>query len=382
MMYKYEQKLSEAGLTEEGAPLMGVLDAELLWSRRNRHTPFLERLFKELNISSLLFSEPREPYRTIIDHLCRTSDGTIFPEDCETRTFLHDLPVAGTLSAAEIAAFLKHRKCVLIPGHGIITFGTVSPEQAFITYSSVCFAVFVKFFSDMLYRKKRGTISLEELKIFRRVRTMLDAPVSNAPLLAQSPFSDEKEVLRVIEEAGKEVVRYGLVDSYFGNISYCFQGTLYISQTSSSLDDLAGCIDPCPLDGSSCAGITASSELPTHLEIVNNSNSRAILHGHPKFSVIISMDCDRDDCLARGLCHRRCPERRLLDDIPIVPGEVGTGPFGLCTTVPDAVLEACGAIVYGHGVFTTSKSDFNEAFSRLLNIENRSREEYFRRFDE
>ena len=160
------------------------------------------------------------------------------------------------------------------------------------------------------------------------------------------------------------------------------RGTLYISQTSSSLDDLAGCIDPCPLDGSSCAGITASSELPTHLEIVNNSDLKAILHGHPKFSVIISMDCDRDDCLTRGLCHRRCPERRLLDDIPIVPGEVGTGPFGLCTTVPDAVLEACGAIVYGHGVFTTGKSDFNEAFSRLLTIENRSREEYFRRFDE
>jgi len=382
LIYKYEHKLSEAGLTSEGAPLMGALDAELLWNRHDRKTPFLEMIFKKLNITALLFSEPKEPYRTIIDHLCRSSSGTIFPEDSETRTFLHDLPVTDGLDDTRVVSLLKQRKCVLIPGHGIIAFGTVSPEQAFITYSSVCFATFVKFFSDMLFKKKRGMISGEESMIFRRVRNMLDAPIPNAPMLARSPFSDEQEMVRAIEEAGKEVVRYGLVDSYFGNISYCFRNTLYISQTSSSLDELVGCIDPCPLDGSSCAGITASSELLTHLEIAKTSGAKAILHGHPKFAVIISMDCDRDDCPTRGLCHRRCPEKRYLDNIPIVPGEVGTGPFGLCNTVPSAVAEANGVIVYGHGVFTTGISDFNEAFSRLLTIENRARAEYFRRFDE
>ena len=58
-----------------------------------------------------------------------------------------------------------------------------------------------------------------------------------------------------------------MVDSYFGNISYRDGNTIYISQTGSSLDDLAGCIDPCPVDGSTCAAITASSEYSAHRDI-------------------------------------------------------------------------------------------------------------------
>ena len=75
MIYKYERKLSEAGLTEQGAPLMGALDAELLWNRRNRHTPLLERLFKELNIQfSSVFRTQRalsHDYRSPLPHFGR-----------------------------------------------------------------------------------------------------------------------------------------------------------------------------------------------------------------------------------------------------------------------------------------------------------------------
>jgi ribulose-5-phosphate 4-epimerase/fuculose-1-phosphate aldolase len=245
----------------------------------------------------------------------------------------------------------------------------------------VCFAAFVKFFSDMLYKKKRRLISLEEARFLDHIRRGLSQPVEHFSPLASAPFETETEALNALEEAGKKVVDYGLVDSYFGNISYRFRRTLYISQTGSSLDELSGSIDPCPLDGSSCAGITASSELSTHMEIVKRFDAKAILHGHPRFSVIISMDCDSDDCPGRGFCHRKCPEKRNLGDIPIVSGEVGTGPFGLCRTVPEAVEKAHGAIVYGHGVFTTGKEDFNEAFLRMLTIENASCKEYFRRLD-
>jgi len=43
---------------------------------------------------------------------------------------------------------------------------------------------------------------------------------------------------------------------------------------------------------------------------------------------------------------------------------------------------ADAAIVYGHGVFTTGKRDFNDAFARLLAVENDCRAEYFRRVEE
>jgi len=152
-----------------------------------------------------------------------------------------------------------------------------------------------------------------------------------------------------------------------------------ISQTGSSLDELAGCIDPCPLDDSSCTGITASSELVAHNEIYLLTENRAILHGHPKFAVILSMDCDLPDCPNRNLCHIKCTMDRFIHDIPIVPGEVGTGPTGLCNTLPPSIKDRRGSIVWGHGLFTAGKSDFNEPFKHLLDIENMCRVEYFNR---
>jgi len=180
-----------------------------------------------------------------------------------------------------------------------------------------------------------------------------------------------------MEEAGGATVDCRLVDSYFGNISCLFNEILYISQTGSSLDELRGCIHPVPLDGSSCVGITASSELSAHRAIVADGAHRTVLHGHPKFSVILSLACEEKNCELWGQCHLRCPRPRQAAGVPIVPGEVGTGPHGLCHTVPPALDGQRGVIVYGHGVFTVGKTDFNDAFSALLEIENACREAYF-----
>ena len=108
----------------------------------------------------------------------------------------------------------------------------------------------------------------------------------------------------------------------------------------------------------------------------------AVLHGHPKFAVILSLDCAEDDCEHRGNCHLDCRKQREVCGAPIVPGEVGGGPFGLCNTVPQAMPGKRGVIVYGHGLFTTAPEDFNPAFENLLSIENACREEYFRRVGE
>jgi ribulose-5-phosphate 4-epimerase/fuculose-1-phosphate aldolase len=105
----------------------------------------------------------------------------------------------------------------------------------------------------------------------------------------------------------------------------------------------------------------------------------AVLHGHPKFAVILSMDCDREPCEAREECHIRCPEERFIGAVPIVSGEVGTGPFGLCQTVPPAMEGREAVMVYGHGLFTMGRDDFNDALARLLAVERLCREEYFRR---
>ena len=167
-----------------------------------------------------------------------------------------------------------------------------------------------------------------------------------------------------------------MVDSFFGNISYKLNDTIYISQTGSSLDELAGYIDPCPIDNSATVAITASSEFKAHKSIYELTDCSAILHGHPKFSVILSMICDKSECKSRGKCHVHCPEQRFVAGIPIVPGEVGTGPSGLCNTLPPAMRNHKGVIVYGHGLFTRGNHDFIDAFKTLMTTEKECLELY------
>jgi ribulose-5-phosphate 4-epimerase/fuculose-1-phosphate aldolase len=382
LIRKYADKLVRSGLAEAGAPLLGAWDAELIWNREDEMRPLIEKIFAGLHISALLFAQPAEPYRTVVDFLARTApSGVLRPEDTETRTFLHDLPVVTTFEAEKLIQVLKKRKCAILPGRGIIACGTVSPEQAFVTFSSACFACFVKFFADVLRDVRAGSSSPAQQAAFRQAVEHLDPPAQRVSPLLRGPFRDEATVLTAMEEAGKATVDCGLVDSYFGNISCLFEDILYISPTGSSLDELQGCIDPVPLDGSSCAGITASSELSAHRAIVARGTCRTILHGHPKFSVVLSLACGEKNCEVglKRQCHLCCPRPRRAAGVPIVPGEVGTGLHGLCHTVPPALADSRGVIVYGHGVFTAGRTDFNGALSSLLEIEKGCREEYFAR---
>lgn len=382
---KYAAKMAAQGLTRsvEGpdSALIAGLDAELVWNRDDERCAELAKVFDGLSINSLVFARPAEPYATIIDFLAERYPEVIRPEDTETRTFLHDIPVSSDSSAEAIVSHLKKRKSVIIPGEGIVSYGTVSPEQGFVFFSSTVFSCFVLFFAEYMAAARRREIDDEYRVVFKNVVAQLPEPRTEYPPLAATPLDNEEAILASMAEAGRAVVSYGLVDSFFGNISWRDGNTVYISQTGSSLDELEGCIDPCPMDGSSTHGITASSELTAHEDVYRRAEVRCILHGHPKFSVIMSIDCDKDDCERRGQCHIKCKECRTVEGIPIVPGEVGTGPTGLCNTLPPAVASSGAAIVHGHGLFTSGESDFNDAFKRLLDVENMCRASYFERLN-
>ncbi|WP_243361264.1 class II aldolase/adducin family protein [Fundidesulfovibrio terrae] len=385
LLAKYADKIAAARLSAPGAPLLAGLDDALVFNREAQESSVLAGVFDRMSINSLLFLPPAEPYATIIDFLAaRSAEGgeaSIAPSDCETRTFLHDLPVVAEFTPDALASALKRRKSVIVPGKGVVAHGTVSPEQAFVSASSVCFACFVKFFADYLAQLRCGKPDAEYQAAFERAKTFLPPMHHRAPDLPAGPFADREAVIQAMDLTGKATVGYGLVDSFFGNISYCLDDVLYISQTGSSLDELPDCIDPCHLDGSSCAGLTASSELMAHQGIVLKTGAKAILHGHPRFAVIMSMDCDKKGCDKIGRCHIECTEPRFVWDVPVVPGEVGTGPRGLVNTLPPAMIGRRGVIVYGHGLFAIGREDFREPFATLLEVENYCREEYFRRVE-
>jgi ribulose-5-phosphate 4-epimerase/fuculose-1-phosphate aldolase len=382
LISKYNDKLVAQGLCDIGTPLIGGLDAEIVWNRKGEEIPVLTAVINNLPVNSLLFAEPAEPFRSIIRFLSQHSgvaDGIIKPEDTETRTFLHDIPVIAEFNAPAIIQNLSKRKAVIIKNRGIVSFGIVSPEQAFIFFSSVCFSCFVKFFVDHYYKLfNHQSVSDEEKELIKTSSKMYSdfiAKINITPSFI-GPFKDSETVIKAITEAGKITVDSRMVDSFFGNISYKLNNTIYISQTGSSLDELAGYIDPCPIDNSATVAITASSEFKAHKSIYELTDCSAILHGHPKFSVILSMICDKSDCKSRGKCHINCKEERFVAGIPIVPGEVGTGPSGLCNTLPPAMRNHKGVIVYGHGLFTRGNHDFTDAFETLMETEKECLELY------
>jgi ribulose-5-phosphate 4-epimerase/fuculose-1-phosphate aldolase len=379
LLKKYAAKLVRAGLTREGGALLGLRGAQMQWNRKDRACAVLDAVLTAIDKRAILFAEPAEPYRTIIEYLTETSGGVIAPRDFETRVFLQDLPVLPELDPQTVATALKRRRAVVVAGRGVVTFGKAGPEAAFILFSSVCFACFVKFFSDTRDHVRRNSMDSRRRLILEKVMACLDAPPVIAGSLMRGPFTAENDILPAMEQAGRLLVERRLVDSNFGNISYFADPMLYISSRGGALDELHDRIVSVSLDGAAAPPKTVSTEFPAHRDIVLTTGQRAVLHGHPKFAVILSLDCDRGDCKGRDACHIRCPQARFVCGIPIVAGEAGGGPFGLSHTVPPAMRDHPGVIVYAHGLFTAGKNDFNEAFERLATIENACRQEYFRR---
>ena len=334
-----------------------------------------------LNALALVVARPSLPFADFLVARAPKAECCIVPQDTETRTFLHDIPFLrkddlAADPAPEIARLLGNRKGVIVEGVGIVALGGITVEQAFINYSSVFHSTFVKYLQDLL---SDGFLLPGEREAFQQFRSQWLKPLSAAGLTFREKLQPNRdEILAEIEAVGRYTVERGLVDSFFGNISASAGDLIYISQTAASLDELKGCIDPVPTNNSSTTGITASSELLAHRKIFEETGARVILHGHPKFSVVMSMLCGTKDCPIKD-CWKDCPHVREVGGTPIVAGEIGAG--GLAKRVPPVIGATGSAIVYGHGVFTLGRDGFGEAFAAMVDVENFCRNEYFRRLD-
>ena len=378
---KYTDKLLTDRSALAGRIAFAAQDDTLL----SEGDPALRRLAGEtlsrLNCLGLVAAQPSLPFADLLVRRAREGDSYILPRDTETRTFLHDIPflrqseLTGDV-AASIARLLGNRKGVIVEGVGIVASGGVTIEQAYINYSSVFHSTFVKYLQDVL---NEGFLLPGEAEAFNAFRSEWLRPLSAEGLVFKTgPLSDPEEIIREVETVGRYTVERGLVDSFFGNISARAGDMIYISQTAASLDELAGCIDPVPMDNSSTTGITASSELLAHRRIYEESGARVILHGHPKFAVVMSMLCEEKDCPIKD-CWKDCPKVRFLGDTPVVAGEIGAG--GLAKRVPPVIVGPGKAVVFGHGVFTIGREEFGEAFRAMVEVENWCRGEYFRRLE-
>jgi ribulose-5-phosphate 4-epimerase/fuculose-1-phosphate aldolase len=340
-------------------------------------------ILARLNCLALAAASPSLPFAEFLIHRCNIHESRIVPRDTETRTFLHDIPILrqselGKNPAATIARLLGNRKGIVVEGVGIIANGALTVEQAYINWSSVFHSTYIKYLEDIL---EVGFKLPGEKEAFDHFRSEWLLPLSAEGLVfRQGPLDEKAAILDELVRVGRYTVQRGLVDSFFGNISYSNGNLLFISQTASSLDELSGCIDPVPFENISTVGITASSELVAHRSIFESTGCRAILHGHPRFAVVMSMLCEEKASCPVSDCWKDCQKVRELGGTPVVAGEIGAG--GIAKNVPPVIGLTGRAVVYGHGVFSIGMTDFRDAFQSLLDVENWCRQEYFRRFDE
>lgn len=337
---------------------------------------------EKLNCLAICAALPTLPFAEFLLQRTTSIEKEIIPRDTETRTFLHDIPIVRKSEltdepAALIAKLLGSRKGIIVEGIGIIAAGAMTIEQAFINWSSVFHSTFIKYLEDVL---KNGFLLSNEAEEFSNFRQKWLLHLNTEGLEFKKTLNFKGDILDEIACVGRYTVERGLVDSFFGNISATDKDLVYISQTAASLDELEGCIDPVPYTNSSTVGITASSELSTHRKIFETTGCQTILHGHPRFPVIISMLCEEQKNCQIENCWKDCKKLRFIETVPIVAGEIGAG--GIAKSIPPVIGAVGAAIVYGHGVFTIGENGFEQAFSRLVNVENICRTEYFRRFDE
>lgn len=350
-------------------------EIELLGDTTN--APLAKTIMGALGSAGLIIAPPSLPFLELLPQRYCPVPATLKPRDSETRLFLHEIPVLPNDAPIDtIIGLLKARKGVLVEKIGIIAAGVFTLEQAYINFSSIFHALFIAYLVDLL---QRGPLLPQEPVLFSEFRTRWLRPVNKSDFIF-APSIDNTETLRSeMIATGRYTVESGLVDSFFGNISALQDGVLHISQTAASLDELAGQIDPVPLDLSSTAGITASSELAAHRAVVDATGARTVLHAHPRFSVVASLLCERTDCKGED-CWRSCPHERSILGVPVISGETGAG--GLATTLPRAMQTSPLALVYGHGTFATGSTGFSEPFQAMAEFENLCREHYLNSLDE
>lgn len=349
----------------EGEPALARLAADLL---------------SRLPCAAVLAGRPSLPFADFLVRRAARGEGRIVPGDSESRAFLGDIPfLARTCGAqglpARLAALLSCRSGAVAEGVGIVSTGADTVEQAYVHYSAVFHATFLKYLEELL---REGFGVAGEAEALRAFRDAWPAPATGGALpFRPGPLADRGEILDELAAVGRYTVERGLVDSVFGNISCLAGGVIHISRTGASLDDLEGNVVAVPLAGSGPAESAASSELPIHRRIYETGAARAVLHAHPRFTVLLGMLCGETGCAVTD-CATACDRVRFLPgNAPVVGGE--TGAAGAAGRIPGTAVSHGIAVVYGHGVFAVGRDGFAEPFRSMEQLEARCRREVFRR---
>lgn len=173
---------------------------------------------------------------------------------------------------------------------------------------------------------------------------------------------------------GRKLVSMGFCTSFFGNISFRDEKFIYITKSSTMLDELSD-DDIIKVDLRSYSHpMEASSEYIVHKGIYDITDYTHIIHAHTDYATLMDLfdhnyvTYDYGETLG------------FLKRVPIVKGKSGSNE--LMKNMSSALAENPVAIAFRHGIFAAGGS-FKECYIYLSALEYYSKEKYYRRiFDD
>lgn len=168
---------------------------------------------------------------------------------------------------------------------------------------------------------------------------------------------------------GRKMAERGLTPSCLGDVSQREGDQMLISVANAGLDELEGHLVLLPIYEPSSQDHLASPELPVHREIYRRTSASVILHGHPPFSIIVSLLYDQKmivPCDSEG--------KYPLAEIPVIAGESGSPELAEAAAI--ALQGHKGVIARGHGSFAIGKTG-EEAYKTLSSLEHACQVKYY-----
>ncbi|GAB6077353.1 class II aldolase/adducin family protein [Hydrogenobaculum acidophilum] len=154
----------------------------------------------------------------------------------------------------------------------------------------------------------------------------------------------KNEIIKVAKLAFQE----GLVNAFAGNISYTYKSDMYITKRGSFFGDLTE-KDIVKVNLNKGVSSKASSEFFVHKAIYVNTNKKAILHTHPKYTVLASFFYNKVEPIdSEG--------KLIFKDAPVLDVNPPSSSKVLEEALSLALKHHSIVIVKTHGVFAASNT--------------------------
>ena len=343
-----QTRLEREGNCQPKSIAIGFQNDSRLVIGDDQRSSLINALMDALDSTAVIIAHPHDNADTLA--VRSTHSKELIPKDSESLSSLHSIPIirhdqGGTTKTIHDTCIqaLTNRKACIVEGIGLVAHASLTLEQAAIYWSSLYHATSIHLLSSYLTNPK--SLSYEQ-RLFCQSQC--------APSL-ESVFIHAHTGKDALVDVGKQMVRLGLVDSFFGNISWRSENELTISQTAARLDELNHNLCTINLSSPSAIGLLASSELPAHRLVTNLPHARFLLHGHPRVPVALSLAVD--------------PREESVVGIPVADGDGGVGGLAdaLYHVFKNTQHRSC--IIRGHGIFCISSESAYDALTTMYSAD-------------